>query len=101
MDELPGQMFHPKAIRDGHFESHCLAPVLLDLLAGYFGEVIARTITERDVGALAGKHVAQRLADAARATGYERALSFEQQTHSLHSLTRPGPGTAGSLFETV
>ncbi len=76
-DEFPGQMFHAETISDGYFERVRPAAVRFDFLPHFVRQVVARTIIERHVGAFARKHLAQRRADAARAAGYERPLSFE------------------------
>src|SRR5258706_4942029 len=76
-DEFARQMLHAETIGHRDFERMGAAPVRFDLLAHFVGQIVARTVIERHVGALAREHIAKRRADSPRATGDKRPLSFE------------------------
>jgi hypothetical protein len=50
----------------------------LDLGDDTAGQVLSRVVIESHVSAFPRENVAQRCANTPRATGYERALTFEQ-----------------------
>ena len=81
LDQFACHLLHAKTIDNRNFGAERSSSVSLNLLNRLGGEIVTGVVTESDVGTFASKHLANCRTDAARSTGYERALSFKQKTH--------------------
>ena len=75
--QLAGEVLHAEAIRHRHFERTRAPAQRFDFSPYLIGQVVARSVIERHVGAFTRKHFAKRRTNATGAAGNECPFSFE------------------------